>query len=89
MPRGPAHVEPLERQVPDVAGAKIAGLREHYGIEDERALAFWRVHEGLDVEHAEAERDILAGSDPEVVLEGTRRALDAWWAFLDAVDVPA
>ena len=86
---GVAAVHAYERQVPAVAGAKIAGLREHYGVDDERTIAFWKVHEGLDVEHADAERDILAGSDPEAVLDGTQRALDAWWGFLDAVDVPA
>ena len=86
---GVAAVHAYERQVPAVAAAKIAGLREHYGVEDGRTLAFWRVHEGLDVEHADAERAILASEDPERVLQGTQRALDAWWAFLDAVDVPA
>jgi pyrroloquinoline-quinone synthase len=86
---GVAAVHAYERQVPAVAAAKITGLREHYGVDDERALAFWKVHEGLDVEHADAEREILEESDREQVLEGTRRALDAWWRFLDAVDVPA
>ena len=86
---GLAAIHAYERQVPAVAGAKIAGLREHYGVDDDRALAFWRVHEALDVAHADAEREILAGSDREQVVEGTRRALDAWWTFLDALDVPA
>ena len=86
---GVAAVHAYERQVPAVAEAKIAGLRAHYGVDDDRTLAFWKVHEGLDVEHADAEREILEGSDRERVLEGTQSALDAWWAFLDAVDVPA
>jgi pyrroloquinoline-quinone synthase len=86
---GVAAVHAYERQAPAVAEAKIAGLRAHYGVEDDRTLAFWKVHEGLDVEHADAEREILERSDRERVLKGTRSALDAWWAFLDAVDVPA
>jgi pyrroloquinoline-quinone synthase len=85
---GVAAVHAYERQVPGVAAAKIAGLREHYGADDDRTLAFWKVHEGLDFEHADAEREILAASDRDRVLDGTHRALDAWWAFLDAVDVP-
>ena len=54
------------------------GLREHYGIED--GLTFSEVHERLDVEHAEAERAMLAevgGDDPERAVEATREALDA------------
>ena len=86
---GLAAIHAYERQVPAVADAKIAGLRDHYGIDDPRTLAFWEVHRGLDVEHADAERRIIAGFDSESVVEGTRRALDAWWGFLDAVDVPA
>lgn len=64
------------------------GLCEHYGIED--GLTFWEVHERLDVEHAEAERAMLAevgGDDPESAVEATREALEAWWGFLDAADV--
>jgi pyrroloquinoline-quinone synthase len=86
---GLAAIHAYERQVPAVAGAKIAGLREHYDIDDERTLAFWKVHQGLDVQHAEDERDVLAGQDPADVRRGTETALEAWWAFLDAVDVPA
>lgn len=85
---GVAAIHAYERQVPAVARAKIDGLREHYGIED--GVTFWEVHERLDVEHAEAERAILAevGADgPEAAIVATREALDAWWGFLDAVDV--
>jgi hypothetical protein len=31
----------------------------------------------------------LGQDEPEAVVEATRQALDAWWRFLDAVDVPA
>ncbi|HUG87693.1 MAG TPA: CADD family putative folate metabolism protein [Actinomycetota bacterium] len=85
---GVAAIHAYERQVPAVARAKIDGLREHYGIEE--GLTFWEVHERLDVEHAEAERAILAevgADDPEAAVEATREALDAWWGFLDSVDV--
>ena len=88
-PAGLAAIHAYERQVPEVASAKIAGLREHYGIDDARTLGFWEVHRELDVEHAEAEREILEDLDPGLVLEGTSEALEAWWRFLDAVDVPA
>ena len=83
---GVAAIHAYEHQVPAVAEAKVDGLRRHYGIDDRRALAFWEVHRELDVEHAGAEREILADlatTAPEETLEATDRALDAWWAFLD------
>jgi len=85
---GVAAIHAYERQVPAVARAKIDGLREHYGIEV--GVTFWEVHERLDVEHAEAERAILAevgADDPEAAIVATREALEAWWGFLDSVDV--
>lgn len=86
---GVAAIHAYEHQVPAVAEAKIDGLRRHYGIDDERTLTFWEVHRELDVEHAGAERQILADlaeAGPEQMLQATDRALDAWWAFLDGVD---
>jgi pyrroloquinoline-quinone synthase len=86
---GVAAVYAYERQVPEVAKAKIDGLRQRYGVKDARTLAFFEVHSDLDVEHSEAERrivrDLGAGED-ETVLRAAASALDAWWGFLDAVD---
>ena len=89
---GLAAVHAYERQVPAVATAKIDGLNEHYGVSDARTLAFWEVHRTLDVGHSDGEREILAteGRDnEEAAVRATDEALDAWWRFLDAVDVPA
>ena len=81
-----------EAQVPEVAAEKISGLRDRYGIDDARTLAFFTVHSTLDLEHSEAERDAIrrtAATDGEfnAAREATSRALDAWWGFLDAVNV--
>jgi len=82
-----------ERQVPQVVTSKIDGLKEHYGITDGPALTFFVVHGMLDVEHSGAEREMLgqlaADADPQPIEDATRRALDAWWDFLSAVDQPA
>ncbi|MBI4261508.1 MAG: CADD family putative folate metabolism protein, partial [Actinobacteria bacterium] len=51
---GVAAIYAYERQVPEVARAKIDGLRAHYGIEDGPTLAFFETHATLDVEHAAA-----------------------------------
>jgi pyrroloquinoline-quinone synthase len=86
---GVAAVYAYERQVPQVAQAKIDGLRIRYGIEDDRTLGFFELHSSLDVEHSEAERRLLAGAagkDHEAVAQGAGEALEAWWGFLDGVD---
>ena len=86
---GLAAMHAYERQVPEVARAKIDGLRDHYGVTDERTTRFWSVHELLDVEHSGAERELLAEmgrEDPDAAVGATGDALDAWWGLLDAVD---
>jgi pyrroloquinoline-quinone synthase len=86
---GVAAVYAYERQVPQVAQAKIDGLKQRYGVTDGRTLGFFETHATLDVEHSDAERKIIADlgpADEEVVVASTSAALDAWWRFLDAVD---
>ena len=86
---GVAAIHAYERQVPEVATAKIDGLRRHYGVSDPRTLGFWEVHRSLDEEHAGAERRILADlteAEPEAAMAATGEALDGWWSFLDSVD---
>jgi pyrroloquinoline-quinone synthase len=89
---GIAALYAYEAQVPEVAAEKIRGLRERYGIEDARTLAFFTVHSTLDLEHSGAERDAIrrtakTDSSSEAAVAATSRALDAWWGFLDAVNV--
>jgi len=90
---GVAALYAYERQVPQVAGAKIDGLERHYGITDARALTFFKVHGVLDIEHSGAEREMLGelarDTDDVAIEDATSRALEAWWNFLSAVDQPA
>jgi pyrroloquinoline-quinone synthase len=85
-----AAIYAYERQVPQVAESKIEGLERHYDVADDRALAFFRLHGELDVEHSGAERAMLAelatDADEAAVETATRAALDAWWSFLSAVE---
>jgi pyrroloquinoline-quinone synthase len=89
---GVAALYAYERQVPDVAGSKIDGLKKHFDVTDQRSLKFFVVHGVLDIEHSGAEREMLGkltdGADPEPVEKATAQALDAWWNFLSAVDMP-
>jgi len=89
---GIAALYAYEAQVPEVAAEKINGLRDRYGIDDARTLAFFTVHSTLDLEHSGAERDAIrrmTETEPaaDAALAATSRALDAWWGFLDAVNV--
>jgi pyrroloquinoline-quinone synthase len=93
---GVAALYAYERQVLEVAPSKIRGLAEHYGIAEGPALTFFEVHGVLDVEHSGEEREMLgellaadATLDQEAVVTTTQHALDAWYDFLTAVDLPA
>jgi pyrroloquinoline-quinone synthase len=77
-----------ESQVPEIARQKIAGLKQFYGIEDERGLQFFTVHIDADEWHAEVGRGFVeryGSADPEATRETARRCLDALWGFLDGV----
>jgi pyrroloquinoline-quinone synthase len=93
VPAAVAAMYAYERQVPDVSESKIDGLKKHYGVDEKRTTAFFRVHGVLDIEHSGAERNMLAelseGADQDAIEDATRRTLDAWWNFLSAVDQPA
>jgi pyrroloquinoline-quinone synthase len=87
---GIAALYAYEAQVPEVAAEKLNGLRDRYGVDDARALAFFAVHSTLDVEHSDAERRMIrelapTPADEDAAVEATKQTLDAWWAFLDDV----
>ena len=87
---GTAALYAYESQVPAVAKAKLDGLREFYGIEDQRTGSFFEVHQTMDEEHSAAEREIvveLASTDAErsEAVEAVETATDSLWRFLDGV----
>lgn len=49
-----------ESMVPAVAGEKIHGLAEHYGVTGSPGTDYFEVHRTLDVEHAAATRALVA-----------------------------
>jgi pyrroloquinoline-quinone synthase len=78
-----------EAQIPAVATAKIDGLKRFYGIDSERGLEFFRVHEKADVWHARTGADLIrmhctSDRDAELAIDPGERALDALWSMLDA-----
>lgn len=81
-----------ESQFPGVASAKIEGLIDRYGINDEETLRFFRVHESADVEHSAVCRELL-GRLPETGREEAVAAgeelAEALWNFLSGVEARA
>jgi pyrroloquinoline-quinone synthase len=78
-----------EAQFPPVATAKIAGLIEHFGIQDEHTLRFFKVHQSADQEHSAVCRDLLDSlpeeEREEAILAGEAIAA-ALWNFLSGVE---
>ncbi|MGE0046661.1 MAG: iron-containing redox enzyme family protein, partial [Hyphomonadaceae bacterium] len=77
-----------ESQLPGVSSSKIEGL-VRYGVTEDDAIRFFRVHEAADVEHAAVCRQLLDAlpedQRAEAVAAGAELA-DALWRFLDGVE---
>ena len=87
---GLAALYAYESQIPEVAQTKRAGLKEFYGIDDERGVSFFRVHESIDLLHKEVEQQILAKEcsspeDRQRVTAAASAGAQALWSFLDGV----
>ena len=87
---GLAALYAYESQIPEVARTKREGLKEFYGIEDERAVSFFRVHEGIDVLHQQIEKQILSencktADEQRRAVEVAKESAKALWSFLDGV----
>jgi pyrroloquinoline-quinone synthase len=75
-----------------VASAKIEGLIDRYGIEDEPTLRFFRVHQSADVEHSEVCRsllDRLPEDQREEAIAAGEELAGALWNFLSGVETSA
>ena len=83
----------IEAAQPAISVAKAEALARFYGVADRRALAYFEVHERLDVKHAEHSRASLAlhlvPEKEDAVLAEAERALRANWLLLDGVEARA
>jgi pyrroloquinoline-quinone synthase len=87
---GVAALYAYESQIPEVARTKREGLKKFYGIEDERSVSFFTVHEEADILHRQAERDILAQhcqtkESKKQALKAAEKSAKALWLFLDGM----
>ena len=80
----------IESGQPAISETKLAGLREHYGIDGPEATAYFDLHAERDVEHAAEGRELLearlAGADEDALVAEAERVLRANWALLDGVE---
>lgn len=88
--KGLAALLAYESQIPAVAQTKREGLKSFYGVADERAVSFFRVHESIDVLHQEVEMQILKKRcatpvEQQQAIIAAREAARALWGFLDGV----
>ena len=79
-----------ESQIPEVAQTKREGLKSFYGIADERAVSFFRVHESIDLLHQQVEMRILkekcqGPAEQSRAVAAATEAAKALWSFLDGV----
>lgn len=87
---GLAALVAYESQIPAVAKTKREGLKSFYGVDDERAVAFFRVHESIDVLHNQVEMQILTEQCTGVTaqdeaIKAASEGAKALWGFLDGV----
>ncbi|MDX2099902.1 MAG: CADD family putative folate metabolism protein [Leptolyngbyaceae cyanobacterium bins.59] len=79
-----------ESQIPEIAGVKVDGLKQFYGLTNPSDYEFFTVHETADVGHSKSELQLIEqfADTPEkeaAVLDVARQAADALWQFLDGV----
>lgn len=79
-----------ESQIPAIAGVKVDGLKQFYGMSDPTDYEFFTVHETADVWHSESELQLIEryADTPEkeaAVLAVAEQAATALWQFLDGV----
>lgn len=87
---GLAALVAYESQIPEIAGVKIDGLRQFYGMTNPADYLFFTVHEKADVWHTETELKLIeqyadTAEKQAEVLDAARQAADALWGFLDGV----
>jgi pyrroloquinoline-quinone synthase len=79
----------IESAQPAISRTKLEGLRAHYGVDEGRGDAYFRVHLQADHEHAAEDRRLierhLAGADEDRLVAAAESAYRANWALLDGV----
>ncbi|MDZ4710761.1 MAG: CADD family putative folate metabolism protein [bacterium] len=87
---GLAALYAYESQVPEISKTKIEGLKKFYGIDSDKAIEFFKVHEEADVYHSRDEMEIMTSTNNS--LEDQKRLINTigesstlQWNFLDGI----
>ena len=79
----------VEASQPEISRTKRAGLIERYDFQEGSGTAYFRVHEGRDVEHAAEVRELIAelatDEDADRLVAAAESAYKANWRLLDGV----
>lgn len=77
-----------EKQLPEISTKKIEGLVKFYGVQKDKALDYFRIHEKVDIEHAKLWRsllDQLSASHHPTILDAASVSLKCQNMILDGV----
>lgn len=84
-----ARLYAVEVAQPAISRTKREGLLERYGFEDGSGTAYFKLHEGRDVEHAAEVRELIeqlaSNGDEDRLAAAAERAYEANWRLLDGV----
>jgi pyrroloquinoline-quinone synthase len=85
---GVSTLYPYEKQLPEISAKKIEGLVKFYGVQNDRALDYFRIHEKVDIEHAKLWRsliELMPGSQNETIMDAASMSLKCQNMILDGV----
>ena len=79
-----------ESQQPEVSRQKADGLRQFYGVNNPKTLAYFEVHAETDIRHSEDERNAIdhclsTGASPKEIFSTANEALEVYWGLLDGI----
>jgi pyrroloquinoline-quinone synthase len=78
----------FEKQLPEISAKKIEGLVNFYGVQNDRALEYFRIHQKVDIEHSELWRHMLEsmpGPSHDTILDAASKSLVYQNMLLDGV----
>ncbi len=86
---GIAALYAYESQIPPICLSKIAGLKEHYSMQNPEDWKYFTIHIEADKEHAAIERDLLSHyvkkDNESSITTSVERILNVLWNFLSSL----